>query len=213
MAEDDEIRRLLVAAAEPDGPPPAAPGAEFTDRARRSLRRRRTAFAVAGAAVVAAVAVAVPVAVDGFRGGQETPVASAACVREAGQEMRTYRDKGYLPLRVSVLSDRRVPVDDGVTQGYGFRVRARESLSEQSAPSGTLTVSNPLHPEVIPDADDLVLMLRPTKRQGTGGERIFEVASGSAYAVSGDGDGDGLVSLECGGSATVERLRAAVSAK
>lgn len=208
MTEDEQVRQLLIAAAEPDGPPPAAPGAEFTQRARRSLTRRRTAFVAAAAAVITAVAVAVPVALDGFRDEGTPPAASADCVRETGQDIRTLRAEGYLPLRISVQSDRRVPVDDGVTQGYGFRVSARESLSGNPPPSGTLTVSNPLHPEVIPDAKDLVLMLRPAERRGTEGERIFEVASQNAYAVT----GDGRVDLECGGSASVNQLRAAVTA-
>lgn len=208
MAEDEQVRQLLIAAAEPDGAPPVAPGTEFTDRARRSLNRRRTAFITGTAAVITAVAVAVPVALDGLRGAEAPPAASADCVRETGQAIRAQRDKGYLPLRVTVLSDRRVPLDDGVTQGYGFRVSARESLSSSAPPSGTLTVSNPLHPEVIPDAKDLVLMLRPTKRQSTEGERIFEVASRNAYAVG----GEGRVDLECGGSTTVDGLRAAVTA-
>ncbi|GAA3104631.1 hypothetical protein ACFQ0X_02545 [Streptomyces rectiviolaceus] len=209
MTEDEQVRQLLIAAAEPDEPPPATPGPEFTDRARRALNRRRTAFVTAAAAVITAVAVAVPVALDALR-DKETPpaAASADCVRETGQAIRTQRGEGYLPLRVTVLSDRRVPVDDGVTQGFGFRVSARESLSGNPAPSGTLTVSNPLHPEVIPETKDLVLMLRPAERRGTEGERIYEVASRNAYSVT----GDGRVNLKCGGSTTVEQLRAAVTA-
>ncbi|MGW6024737.1 hypothetical protein [Streptomyces sp. NPDC055099] len=208
MTEDEQVRQLLVAAAEPEGPPPAPPGSAFTARARRALNRRRTALGAGAAALITAVAVAVPVALDGLRDKGTPPAASADCVRQTGQTIRAQRAEGYLPLRVAVLSDRRVPVDDGLTQGFGFRVKARESLSQNPPPSGTLTVSNPLHPEVIPDAEDLVLMLRPAKRQGTEGERIFEVASQNAYAVT----GEGRVDLACGGSATVEQLRAAVTA-
>lgn len=71
---------------------------------------------------------------------------------------------GTAKSRAARAPDRRVPVDDGLTQGYGFRGDARESQSGNASPSGTFTVSNRLHPEVIPDAEDLVLMLRPAKR-------------------------------------------------
>ncbi|MEU7135753.1 hypothetical protein [Streptomyces sp. NPDC046261] len=206
--EDEQVRRLLAAAAEPDGPQHAAPGPEFTARARRGLYRRRAALAAAVAAVVAGVSFAVPAAVDRIRDDSSAEVASADCVSETARTVRSYEGRGYLPLRVTVLTGKRIPIDDGVTQGFGFRVRAGVNLSGEPVPPGTLTVWNPLHPGTLPGGEDLVLLLRPAKRQGTKGERLFDVASPHAYAVT----GDDRVTLPCGGSVPMERLRAAVTA-
>ncbi|NGN68551.1 hypothetical protein G5C51_32220 [Streptomyces sp. A7024] len=217
--DSEHVRRLLSAAAEPDGDsgdragPPrqrTTPGPDLLVRARRSLRRRRAALAAGTAAALAAVAFAGTTTVNTFRDEAAPTPASASCVEQAAADLRGWVDKGYQPLHVTVGDDKRIPMDNGTTQGFGFRATAKSSLTDTRPPGGRLSVWNPLHPEGLPDSTELVLLLRQARVQPEAGARpYYDVAPRPAYPVS----ADGKVTLPCqdgDGAADLQRLRHAL---
>ncbi|UNO38519.1 hypothetical protein [Streptomyces sp. MST-110588] len=208
---EEQVRRLLAAAAEP-GRPPRPPGPQFTDRARRSLARRRTVLA-AGVVAVLAVAVAVPLALGRMsgKGDEVVPTASEACLRSAVREINSRKAAGYQPVS-GTLRPGRLALDDGVTQSSGFRFEIETTLARGGVPSsGPVTVWYPAAEAQLPAPGRYVLLLAAADRPGKDGERLFEMAPEQVRRI---GD-DGKVRLKCGdeGERAVEpqQLRAAIA--
>ncbi|MBT2507850.1 hypothetical protein J7I98_18570 [Streptomyces sp. ISL-98] len=211
LPEEEQVRLLLMAAAEPEGRA-AAPGTAFTARARRGLLRRRLAVATATAAIVAA-AVVVPTVLGGLFGDDEpAPTASADCLRTAAQKIRDRQEQGYRPV-YGTLRAGRIAVDDGVTRSSAFRFDVDGALADGTGvpSSGRVTVWYPTAEVQLPDPGRYVLLLDPAERPAKEGEHLFHFAPEQALPL---GD-DGRVTLECadGGKGAVEReqLRAAVT--
>ncbi|MET9517336.1 hypothetical protein [Streptomyces sp. NPDC002994] len=212
--EEEQVRRLLAAAAEPSPGQVATPGAAFTARARRGLLRRRLAVATAAVAAVAA-AVTVPTVFGGFGGHDEpAPTASADCLQTAAQKVRDRQEQGYRPV-YGTLRAGRIDVDDGITHSSAFRFDIDGALADGSTSvptSGSVTVWYPTAEVQLPPPGRYVLLLDPAERPDSRkGDDLFHFAPEQALPL---GD-DGRVVLTCadGGKGAVERerLRAAVT--
>ncbi|MBT2492999.1 hypothetical protein J7E96_31745 [Streptomyces sp. ISL-96] len=212
--EEQQVRRLLTAAAEPSPGQVTTPGAAFTARARRGLLHRRLAVATAAAAVVAA-AVAVPSLAGGLFGDDEpVPAASADCLRTAAQKIRDRQEQGYQPV-YGTLRAGRIDVDDGVTRSSAFRFDVEGALAGGGTgvpSSGPVTVWYPVAEVQLPPPGRYVLLLDPAERPDRKkGNDLFHFAPEQALPL----DDDGRVVLNCAGGAKGaverERLRAAVT--
>ncbi|WP_435971733.1 hypothetical protein [Streptomyces sp. Qhu_M48] len=211
---DEQVRRLLAAAAEPpEGP--AVPGADFTARARRGLARRRLGAAVGAAVVVLATAVGAPALLKGGSGtgrGEPYAAASAQCLRNTARNLGDGRQAGfqvvYGELRAGVI-----PMDDGITEGSAFRFDIDGTLAgSDSAPSsGPALVWYPVSQTQLPQPGRYVLLLAQAERPATNGRALFEFRPDDVLPLG----TEGLVRLPCAGdepgSVDLERLRAAVA--
>ncbi|MBX9426811.1 hypothetical protein [Streptomyces lateritius] len=210
--EEEQVHRLLAAAAELPGYTPAPPGADFTARARRMLARRRLG-AVAGAAVVVmagagATAVYRGAADDGHR----LAAASAQCLRTTVQNLQDGRQAGFQAVYGQVREGG-VDVDDGTTQGSAFRFDIDGTLMPGGGvpSSGPVLTWYPVSEAQLPPPGRYVLLLAELGGPSQDGRRLFEFRPEDVLPVG----GDGRVRLTCedGGTGGVEqeRLRAALA--
>ncbi|MFG3191033.1 hypothetical protein [Streptomyces omiyaensis] len=210
-SEEERIHRLLAVAAErPDSP--AAPGADFTARARRSLARRRLG-AVAGAVVVCAGAAgAVSVLRDAPAHGEEVPVASAECLRSTAERLGEAGRRGF-GLVQGELRAGAIDTSDGITEGSTFRFEITGTVVQAGGiPSSgpVLTWYEALESQ-HPDPGRYVLLLSEAESLATDGTPLYLYDPHEILPVA----PDGRVLLPCGdgGTASVgmEQLRTAVT--
>lgn len=211
--EDQQVQRLLSAAAEVPGSP-GTPGNDFVARARRRMIRRRTATGAGIGTMVLAIAVAIPALVSGMSGQDElTPVATPQCVQTVAHEVKDSRQRGFQAVYGQVRSGS-VAMSDGITQGSAFRFQIDGTLTGGSVLSpGSVLVWYPVSEVQLPRPGRHVLLVKPAERPATNGQRLFEFTPETVLPL----DADGRVQLTCTdgktGTTELDELRTALAGR
>ncbi|MFF5974018.1 hypothetical protein ACFY7C_21065 [Streptomyces sp. NPDC012769] len=210
--EEEQVQRLLAAAAELPGTP-TTPGADFTAHARRRLVRRRLGVAAGVTAVLLATAVGAPTMFRGIAGqGEQYPAASAHCLQSTVQNLQDGRQSGFRVV-YGELREGSIAMDDGITQGSVFRFDIEGTLTESdSVPSsGPALTWYPVSEAQLPQPGRYVLLLAQAERPAKDGRRLFEFRPEEVLPFG----TDGRVQLKCeddtAGSVKMGRLRAEVA--
>lgn len=207
--EEEQVQRLLAAAAELPSSP-ATPGADFTAHARRRLARRRLGVAAGVTAVLVATAVGVPAMLRGMAGqGEQHPAASAQCLQSTVQNLRDGQQAGFRVVYGQVRAGS-IDMDDGITGGSAFHFDIDGTLTNSGnvPSSGTALTWYPVSETQLPQPGRYVLLLAQAERPAKDGRRLFEFRPDDVLPFG----TDGRLQLACEGDkpgiVEMERLRA-----